>query len=66
LDQLAEGEIFVITRNGRVIGRIGPVVAPEPDEQDAIMREVWQAQKKVKNVERVPNPVLQERQRRRR
>jgi hypothetical protein len=30
-----------------------------------IMEEVWQAQKSVKSSERVGNPVLQERQRRR-
>jgi hypothetical protein len=32
---------------------------------NSIMSEVWQAQKRVKDVDRTPNPVLRERQRRR-
>ena len=66
LNQLEQGESLIITRNGRTIGRIEPLnVAEEPGWND-IMAEIWQAQKIVKASDRVPNPVLQERQRRRR
>jgi antitoxin (DNA-binding transcriptional repressor) of toxin-antitoxin stability system len=66
LNQLEQGESMVITRNGRRIGRIEPLAAVEPAEWEEIMDEVWRAQKDVKVGERVPNPVVQERQRRRR
>lgn len=66
LNQLEQGESLLITRNGRTIGRIEPVAAAEPVEWTEIMAEVWRAQKKVKSKERVRNPVLRERQRRRR
>jgi antitoxin (DNA-binding transcriptional repressor) of toxin-antitoxin stability system len=66
LNQLEQGESLVITRNGRTIGRIEPVTTDEKPGWDDIMGEVWQSQKRVKNADRVPNPVLQERQRRRR
>jgi antitoxin (DNA-binding transcriptional repressor) of toxin-antitoxin stability system len=66
LNQLEQGESLVITRNGRTIGRIEPVVAVAQPGWDQIMGEVWREQKKVKAANRVPNPVLQERQRRRR
>lgn len=66
LNQLEQGESLVITRNGRVIGRIEPMVAAEQPGWNDIMAEVWRAQKSVKAADRVPNPVLQERQRRRR
>jgi antitoxin (DNA-binding transcriptional repressor) of toxin-antitoxin stability system len=67
LNQLEQGESLLITRNGRTIGRIEPLtaVARQPGWSD-IMAEVWQAQKSVKSRARVPNPVLQERLRRRR
>ena len=66
LNQLEQGESLVITRNGRRIGRIEPLAATTPAGWGEIMGEVWRAQKSVKPGERVPNPVLQERQRRRR
>jgi antitoxin (DNA-binding transcriptional repressor) of toxin-antitoxin stability system len=66
LNQLEQGESLLITRNGRTIGRIEPVGAAEPAAWPDIMAEVWRAQKSVKASDRVPNPVLQERQRRRR
>ena len=66
LNQLEKGETLVITRNGRTIGRIEPLTVPKSRDWAEIMGEVWQAQKGVKAADRVPNPVLQERQRRRR
>ena len=66
LNQLEQGESLVITRNGRAIGRIEPLVAAGQPGWDQIMGEVWREQKRVKAADRVPNPVLQERQRRRR
>lgn len=66
LNQLEQGESLVITRNGRAIGRIEPMTAAEPPGWNDIMGEVWRAQKVVKSADRVLNPVLQERQRRRR
>jgi len=66
LNQLEQGESLLITRNGRTIGRIEPLEAAQPAGWPEIMAEVWQAQKGVKSSERVPNPVLRERQRRRR
>ena len=66
LNQLEQGESLVITRNGRTIGRIEPLAAPKSRGWADIMGEVWRAQKAVKTTDRVANPVLQERQRRRR
>jgi len=66
LNQLEQGESLLITRNGRTIGRIEPLGAPEQPGWAEIMAEVWRAQKSVKSRDRVPNPVLEERQRRRR
>ncbi len=66
LNQLEQGESLVITRNGRTIGRIEPLTVPKSRGWADIMGEVWQAQKGVKAADRRPNPVLQERQRRRR
>jgi antitoxin (DNA-binding transcriptional repressor) of toxin-antitoxin stability system len=66
LNQLEQGESLLITRNGRTIGRIDPLGAAAQPAWTDIMAEVWRAQKSVKSRDRVPNPVLQERQRRRR
>jgi antitoxin (DNA-binding transcriptional repressor) of toxin-antitoxin stability system len=66
LNQLERGETLVITRNGRTIGRIEPLSVPKSRGWAEIMGEVWRAQKSVKTADRVANPVLQERQRRRR
>ena len=66
LNQLEQGESLVITRHGRASGRIEPLVAAAQSGWPQIMGEVWREQKRVKAADRVPNPVLQERQRRRR
>jgi len=66
LNQLEQGESLLITRNGRTIGRMEPLAAAAPAGWPEIMGEVWEAQNGVKPADRVPNPVLQERQRRRR
>jgi antitoxin (DNA-binding transcriptional repressor) of toxin-antitoxin stability system len=66
LNQLEQGESLLITRNGRTIGRIEPLAATKSPGWADIMAEVWAMQKAVKSRNRVPNPVLQERQRRRR
>jgi antitoxin (DNA-binding transcriptional repressor) of toxin-antitoxin stability system len=66
LNQLERGEPFLVTRNGRTIGRLSPITAPKPASWDEIMKDVWKAQENVKPSEKVSNPVLRERQRRRR
>ena len=66
LNLLEPSESLVITRNGRASGRIEPLVAAAQSGWPQIMGEVWREQKRVKADRRVPNPVLQERQRRRR
>jgi antitoxin (DNA-binding transcriptional repressor) of toxin-antitoxin stability system len=66
LNQIEQGESLLISRNGRTIGRIEPMAAVEPAKWPDIMAEVWRAQRSVKSGNRVPNPVLQERKRRRR
>jgi len=66
LNQLEEGESLLITRNGRPIGRIEPLTAGVQPGWNEIMAEVWSAQKEIKTSARVPNSVLQERNRRRR
>jgi antitoxin (DNA-binding transcriptional repressor) of toxin-antitoxin stability system len=65
LNQLERGDSLLVTRNGRTIARIEPLTAAEQSDWDDVMGEVWQAQKSVKAADRVRNPVLQERQRRR-
>jgi antitoxin (DNA-binding transcriptional repressor) of toxin-antitoxin stability system len=66
LNQLEEGESLLITRNGRPIGRIEPLTAEAAPGWHDIMAEVWSAQKEIKASDCAPNPVLQERNRRRR
>ena len=66
LNQLERGKPMLITRNGRAIARIEPLTAAEKSDWDDVMKDVWQAQKKIKASEKAPNPVLQERARRRR
>ena len=66
LNQLEQGESLVITRNGRAIGRMEPMTTAEQPSWQDIMGEVWRAQMGIQAAGRVPNPVLQERQRRRR
>jgi antitoxin (DNA-binding transcriptional repressor) of toxin-antitoxin stability system len=66
LNQLEDGESLVITRNGRRIGKIEPLVSAKQPGWGEIMGEVWRTQKSVKSADRVRNPVLAERTRRRR
>jgi antitoxin (DNA-binding transcriptional repressor) of toxin-antitoxin stability system len=66
LNQLERGESLLVTRNGRAIARIEPLVVAVQPGWDEVMREVWQAQRSVKPANRRQNPVLLERQRRRR
>jgi antitoxin (DNA-binding transcriptional repressor) of toxin-antitoxin stability system len=64
LDEVEHGQSFEVTRNGKVIGRIEPAAKRKPADWDEVMAPVWKAQKLCKS--EVPNPVLAERQRRRR
>ncbi len=66
LNQLEQGEPFLVTRNGRTVARLTPIRNAKPFSWGQIMKDVWRAQKSVKSSERVSNPVLRERQRRRR
>lgn len=66
LTEVERGHSLVITRNGRVIGQIGPAGGAEKAGWEDIMGEVWEAQKHIKSREQQPNPVLAERARRRR
>ena len=64
LDEVERGQSFEVTRNGKVIGRIKPATISKPGQWDEIMGSVWEAQKQCKS--KVPNPVIEERKRRRR
>jgi antitoxin (DNA-binding transcriptional repressor) of toxin-antitoxin stability system len=64
LDQVERGQSFQVTRNGKIIGRLEPAAKNKPAEWDDIMAPVWEAQNRTKS--KVPNPVIEERQRRRR
>lgn len=64
LDEVAKGRTFRITRNGKNVGRLAPAEASSPVAWDDIMGEVWAAQKKCAGKSR--NPVLAEREKRRR
>jgi antitoxin (DNA-binding transcriptional repressor) of toxin-antitoxin stability system len=66
LNQLEHGETLLVTRNGRMVARLEPLNLPAQSDWSEIMGEVWQAQKNIKAADRMPNPVVQERQRRRR
>jgi antitoxin (DNA-binding transcriptional repressor) of toxin-antitoxin stability system len=66
LDPLGRGEPMVITRNGRPVARLEPMSSTQPLPWEEVMAEVWQAQAQIKPADRVPNPVLKERKRRRR
>jgi len=66
LDQVEAGETIVVTRNGRPVGQLKPVKGGQQLPWVEVMAEVWAAQEKIKDEERVPNPVLVERERRRR
>ncbi len=64
LDEVAKGKTFQIMRNGKLIGTLRPADEAAGVEWDEIMSEVWAAQKDAAGT--TPNPVLQERARRRR
>ena len=64
LDEVAKGNSFDIARNGKVIGKLSPAKDAEPAQWDEIMADVWAGQKKARGKTR--NPVLAERERRRR
>lgn len=64
LDEVAKGKTFQIIRKGKLIGTLQPAAEPRTGRWEEIMSEVWAAQKEV--ARRTPNPVLAERQRRRR
>lgn len=66
LNQLERGESFVITRNGRIIARVEPIDPKDANDWQEVMGKVWEAQAAIKSRKRSLNPVLQERQRRRR
>ena len=64
LDEVVKGNTFEIARNCKIIGTIQPISDGESEGWDEIMSEVWAAQKKATGKTR--NPVLAERERRRR
>ncbi len=64
LDEVAKGRTFRITRNGKNVGQLAPTEASPPVAWDDIMGEVWAAQKHCSGKSR--NPVLAEREKRRR
>ena len=63
LDELDSGKPLLVTRNGR---RLEPLSPKQPQHWDDIMADVWHAQKRIRGARRMANPVLAERQRRRR
>lgn len=64
LDEVSKGKTFQIVRNGKLIGTLQPPDQAAASEWDEIMAEIWAAQKKAPG--KTPNPVLAERERRRR
>jgi len=64
LDEVSKGKRFQIVRNGKVVGTLQPAEEPAVSGWDEIMADVWAAQKKAGRKTR--NPVLAERERRRR
>jgi antitoxin (DNA-binding transcriptional repressor) of toxin-antitoxin stability system len=64
LDEVAKGKSFDIARNAKIIGTIQPIAEGATEGWDEIMSEVWAARKKAAGKTR--NPVLVERERRRR
>ena len=64
LDEVSKGKAFQIIRNGKLVGTLQPAGEAESSDWEEIMAEVWAAQKKAPG--RTPNPVLAERERRRR
>jgi prevent-host-death family protein len=66
LDQVERGEVVLVTRSGKPIVRLEPVGVDETDSWTEIMAEVWAAQRTIPKSELMNNPVLEERNRRRR
>jgi antitoxin (DNA-binding transcriptional repressor) of toxin-antitoxin stability system len=66
LKQVERGKTVLVTRNGHVVGKIGPSRRLKSSGWEEIMAPVWEAQKRVRPEEVRPNPVLSERARRRR
>jgi antitoxin (DNA-binding transcriptional repressor) of toxin-antitoxin stability system len=66
LSQLEQSEPFLLTRNGRTIGRLSPIAAAEAGSWNEIMRDVWRAHESTKSSDRLSKPVLQELKLRRR
>lgn len=64
LDEVARGKTFDIIRHGKLVGTLRPAKKAALPEWDEIMSEVWEAQKEARGS--TPNPVLAERERRRR
>ena len=64
LDEVERGQSFQVTRKGKIIGRIEPAAKGKSASWKEIMSPVWEAQKRCKS--KVRNPVLEERQTRRR
>jgi antitoxin (DNA-binding transcriptional repressor) of toxin-antitoxin stability system len=64
LNEVSKGKSFNIARNGTVIGTLQPVSTRRGADWKNIMREVWSAQREAPGKTR--NPVLEERERRRR
>jgi antitoxin (DNA-binding transcriptional repressor) of toxin-antitoxin stability system len=64
LDQVERGGRFQVQRNGKTIARLVPAHEPEEKPWSEIMAEVWEAQKTARGKSK--NPVLAERQRKRR
>ena len=64
LDEVSKGKAFQIIRHGKLVGTLQPATDAALSNWDEIMSEVWAAQKKAPG--KTPNPVLAERERRRR
>jgi len=63
LDDVAKGKSFLIERHGQIVGELRPVAA-DSNAWDEIMADVWAAHNKARGA--TPNPVLAERERKRR
>jgi prevent-host-death family protein len=66
LDQLERGAEVLVTRNGRPVAKLEPVSPAKSLGWVEVMKDVWDAQSKIRGRDRVANPILAERARRRR
>jgi len=64
LDEVANGKTFQIVRKGKLIGTLQPADKTVASHWKEIVTEVWAVQKDTFG--KTPNPVLAERERRRR